>query len=122
MPLYTRSASLIENANHYLLSAFTGTINHCSLLVTRYIRSKIINKAVILEDRLYDFIKVLPNKEVSFENDFGLIETEDARSFREQNSDSKVFCRDVSKFYLNLCAYSRCSGADNYVAFRVDVT
>ena len=82
---------MIENANHYLLSAFTGTINHCSILVTRYIRSKIINKAVILEDRLNDFIEVLTNKEVSFENDFGLIETEKVRSFREQNPDSTIF-------------------------------
>ena len=105
-PVWTTSASMLKK-NHYLLSAFTGTINHCSILITRYTRSKVFSKAVILEDCLTDFIEVLTNKEVSFENDFGLLETEKVRSFREQNPGSKVFCRDISKFYLTSCAFSR---------------
>ena len=41
--LWTTSASMFENANHSIASAFTVY----SILVTRYIRSKVFSKAVL---------------------------------------------------------------------------
>ena len=39
-PLWTTSATMFENANNHLIRTLTGTVNTCSLIVSRYIRNR----------------------------------------------------------------------------------
>ena len=44
-PLWTNSGMMFESANYLLSSKFTGTVNHLSLLVERYHKSKDVRRA-----------------------------------------------------------------------------
>ena len=54
-PLWTTSGMMFESANYLLSSKFTGTVNHLSLLVERYHKSKDVRRATLENDRLAKF-------------------------------------------------------------------
>ena len=54
-PLWTTSGMMFESAYYLLSSIFTGTVNHLSLLVERYHKSKDLRPATLENDRLAKF-------------------------------------------------------------------
>ena len=58
-PLWTTSGMMFESANHLLSSKFTGTVNHLSVLVERYLRNKAARRERIATDPLTSFCEKL---------------------------------------------------------------
>ena len=50
-PLFVTSVAMFESANRLLLAPLTGTVNHCELLVQRFIRAKLVLKMGIENER-----------------------------------------------------------------------
>ena len=60
-PIWSMSAMMFESANYLLQSKFTGTVNHLSSLVERYLRSKQSLKVEVVKDSLLEFCLSLRN-------------------------------------------------------------
>ena len=51
VPLFVSSDAMFELANR-LLATLTGAVNHCQLLIHRYIRTKLVQKMELQEESL----------------------------------------------------------------------
>ena len=67
--LWNTSATMFENANNHLIRTLTGTVNTCSLIVSRYFRNRQIGSFETKEDNLTCFIEKLKNKPSDFKED-----------------------------------------------------
>ena len=114
-PLFVTSAAMFESANRLLIAPLTGTVNHCQLIVQRFIRAKLIQKMEIENDCLSAMmVKFGAPKE--FDDSYSIAETTEIKDFRVKYPDYRVFCRDRGEFFLSSVAYGRGSSADRFVA------
>ena len=116
-PLFASSASMFESANHRVICPLTGTVNHCQLLVTRYLRNKLIEKLKVENDCLATFVHSDKKK---FDETFSMKETEASRSFASVNPNCQIFGRLHKKFYFTSSVYSKARKADQFVAIKLD--
>ena len=113
-PLFVTSAAMFESANRLLLAPLTGTVNHCELLVQRFIRAKLVLKMGSKHDCLSSLLENF--RESKFDDSYSLSETEAVQNFRENYPECRVFCRDRENLNLSSDAYGRGSSADCFVA------
>ena len=114
-PLFVWSAAMFESANRLLLAPLRGSVNHCELLVHRYIRTKLVQKMELQEDSLSGLLEDFGAAKI-FDECFGLIETGSLIEFRNKNPEFKLSCRHQGTFYLTSEAYGRGNAADRFVA------
>ena len=100
-----------------LFCPLTGTVNHCQLLVTRYLRNKLIEKLKVENDCLATFVHSDKKK---FDETFSMKETEASRSFASVNPNCQIFGRLHKKFYFTSSVYSKARKADQFVAIKLD--
>ena len=118
-PLFTTSAFMFESANRLLLAPLTGTVNHCHVLVQRFIRSKLLATIEVQDDCLTQSLNELSTKK-PFDEAFGMVETEATRNFRREHPRKRLFCRIRDSFFLTSGAYGRGSRADIFVAISLN--
>lgn len=116
-PLWTTSAMAFESANHRLCAPFTGTVNHGTILVERYLRSRIIKNTTICEDNLQQITNKLIDPSRVFVDDLCMISSDYMNLFRLENPGVRLYCRERSGYLrLDSMAYSR-SSSNSYVGF-----
>ena len=91
-PLFTTSAFMSESANRLLLAPPTGTVNHCHVLVQRFIRSTLLANIEVQDDCLTQSLKELSTKK-PFDEAFGMVETEATRNLRRAHHRKRLSCR-----------------------------
>ena len=69
-PLFATSASMFESANHWLIAPLTGTVNHCEIMVTRFLRRELL-AGLNSMDNLGHF---LPDGKKTFDKNSGFVE------------------------------------------------
>ena len=80
-PHFVASAAMFESANRLLIAPLTVTVNHCQLIVQRFIRVKIIQKMEIENDCLSAMmVKFGAPKE--FDDCYSLAEITEIKDFR----------------------------------------
>ena len=114
-PLFVTSAAMFESANRLLLAPLTGTVNHCELLVQRFIRAKLVLKMGIENDCLSSLLENFRESK-EFDDSYSLSETEEVRNFRQNYPEFRVFCKNHENLNLSSAAYGRGSSADCFVA------
>lgn len=117
-PLWVSSASMFESANHFLALPFTGTVNHCELLVSRYIRRLSLHSTVVKEDRIGQLTKSFLGETCQdLDDSYGLRESEVMQDFKINHPEFRLFSRLIYDWHLESEAYSRGSGANIFILF-----
>ena len=119
-PLWTTSASMFESANHQLAMPFTGTVNHATLLVERYLRNKLLHDSSIASDPLSLFVEETLTKRKSFVDNLGIcFEDPATKVLKAQFPNGRLFTRWQTDRYFDSRCYDR-SGADSYIHFETE--
>ena len=119
-PLFATSASMFEAANHRVICPLTGTTNHCDLLVTRYVRNKILGILKINEDCLSSCLDSSRGRK--FNDTFSLKKNTESQSFEAENPSCRIFGRLFTDFYLTSTVYTKSKRADKFVCIVLDET
>ena len=92
-PLFVTSAAMFELANRLLIAPLTDTVNHCQLIVKRFIRAKLIQKMEIENDYLSAMMEKFGAAK-EFDECYCIAKITEIKYFRVKYPDYRVFCRD----------------------------
>ena len=118
-PLFTTSAAMFESANRLLIAPLTGTVNHCQLMVCRFLRAKLVSKMEVEDDSLSSMIKGI-REPTKFDESFSFTEGQETQNFKSKFPEAQLFCRIYYTHFLGSVSYGRGSNADNFVAAVFD--
>ena len=118
-PLFTTSAAMFESANRLLIAPLTGTVNHCQLMVCRFLRAKLVSKMEVEDDSMSSMIKVI-REPTKFDENFSFTEGQETQNFKSKFPEAKLFCRIYYTHFLGSVSYGRGSNADNFIAAVFD--
>ena len=118
-PLWTTSATMFENANNHLIKTLTGSVNTCSLIVSRYIRNRQLESFEVKDDHLKAYIENLWRRPTGITEDLCLERNNFYYETQKKFPEARLFCRYRGRFYLDSQNYTR-SNANSFVAIDVN--
>lgn len=124
-PLWTASAMGFESANSILVKAFTGTKNHCKLIVERFLRLQNCKASHIHEDNIKHLTAYLAGQAIEESYNpktfhFFVRETKVVKDFRKEMPHCQVRSRAKQnrKVFDSVCYARQPAAPNSFVTFN----
>ena len=99
-PLFTTSAAIVQSANQLLMAPLTGTVNHCQLMVCRFLRANLVSKMEVEDDSFSSMMKSI-REPTKFDESFSFTERQETQNFNSKFPEAHLFCRIYYNHFLS---------------------